>query len=143
MRNNVTFCYPAEFIEAPESEGILGVRGADWFVSILRRVTDIEIDDELCQEDWGVVVFVRRHGKKFWIGLGYWPEGENAWLAHVHHGSFAWLQRFTRTGNEELKRLVSDIHDALADDPSVSAISWYSERESLEAKPVGSSHPLK
>lgn len=141
MRNNVTFCHPAEYIEAPDSDGILGVRGVDWFVTLLRRVADLEIDDELCQEDWGVVIFARRHGKKFRIGLTCWPEEENAWWAHVHHGSFAWLQRFTRTGNEELKRLVSDIHDALAGDPMVSAIAWYSEREVQKVKPIGAARP--
>lgn len=141
MRNNVTFCHPAEFLAAPHSDGILCVSGADWFVSLLHRIAELEIDDELCQEDWGVVVFARRHGKKFWIGLSSWPERQHAWLAHVHHGSFAWLQRFTRTGNEELKRLVSDIHNALAGDPMVSAIAWYGEREIQKAKPIGAARP--
>ena len=41
IRNNVTFCHPAEFVEAPDGDGILGVRGAHWFATLLRRVADL------------------------------------------------------------------------------------------------------
>src|SRR6266480_712439 len=108
MRTNVRFRHPAEFVPVSDEDGILAVSGAQWFVSLLRRVPGLEIDDELCQEDWGVVAFVRRHQKHFWIGLSFWPDGEHTWLAHVHHRSFAWLQRLSPSGKIELNRLVSD-----------------------------------
>lgn len=87
MRNNVTFRHPAEFVET--EEGILSIDGVAWFVDLLRRIDGLGVDATLCQEDWGVVVFAQRAGKRFWIGLSLWPEDEPAWLAHVHHHSFA------------------------------------------------------
>jgi hypothetical protein len=32
----------------------------------------LKIEEDLCQEDWGVVLFARRKRKKFWIGLNAW-----------------------------------------------------------------------
>jgi hypothetical protein len=89
MRNSVTFRYPAEFIAVSEDDCILATSGADWFVSLLRRVEGLSVQSQWCQEDWGVVVFAERGGKRFWIGLSFWPDGEQAWLAHFHHHSFA------------------------------------------------------
>ena len=77
---------------------LLAVRGAQWFASLLQRVPGLQIDEHLCQEDWGVVCFVRRNQKKFWIGLNAW-DSEGAWLAHFHHGSFAWLQWISEVGH--------------------------------------------
>ena len=68
MRNNVTFHYPANFVPVSDDDGILSVTAADWFVSLLRRVNDLSVRSDLCQEDWGVVVFAERAGKRFWIG---------------------------------------------------------------------------
>jgi hypothetical protein len=114
MRANVTFRHPAEFVgDEDDGGGVLAVRGAEWFAALLRRVPGLELDDDFCQEDWGVVFFARRKQKKFWIGLSGW-DVEGAWLAHFHHGSFAWLQRFSSTGKSELKRLLVDVHDVLA-----------------------------
>lgn len=129
MRTNVTFRHPAEFVADSENgDGILAVRGARWFADLLRRVPSLQIDDELCQEDWGVVLFARRGQKKFWIGLSAW-DTDGAWLAHFHHGSFAWLQWFTSSGKEGLKSLLSDVHDVLTGDPAVSEIAWHDARE--------------
>jgi hypothetical protein len=103
----------------------------------------LEVNDDLCQEDWGVVVFVRRESKRFCIGLSAWRDGERAWLAQVRHGSFAWLQRFGRSGKTELDRLVSDLHEMLASDPAVSAITWYHESEMSKPDSNGSANPAE
>jgi hypothetical protein len=137
MRKSVSFTYPAKCPSLSYEnayDGILAVDDAQWFVSLLRRVPGLQIDGKLCQEDWGVVVFVERSRKRFWIGLSPWTDS-NDWQVHAHHGSFAWLQRFSSSGNAELKRLVSDLHDVLAVDPLVSAIHWYEEREMSKADP--------
>jgi hypothetical protein len=129
VRTNVRFRHPTEFMPLSDEDGILAVGGAGWFASLLRRVPGLEIEDELCQEDWGVVIFARRNEKRFWIGLSMWADGEQAWLAHVHHRSFAWLQRLSASGNKELERLVSDIHNVLVADRAVSEIAWYQESD--------------
>jgi hypothetical protein len=141
MRNNVTFRYPAEFIPLSENDGILATRGADWFVSLLRRIDGLSVGDELCQEDWGVVVIAERGGKRFWIGLSFWPEGEQAWLAHFHHRSFAWLQRWSTSGNRGLDRLISDFHSMIESEPLVRDIAWYHEREMTKANAESSATP--
>ena len=142
MRTNVRFRHPAEFIPVSDEDGILGVGGAQWFVSLLRRVPGLQIDEELCQEDWGLVIFVQRNKKKFWIGLSQWPNSEQAWLAHCHHRSFAWLQRFSSSGKRELERLVSDVHRALVSEASVSAVVWYEESQMRKAQPDGFAAPV-
>ena len=81
--------------------------------------------------------------KKFWIGLSMWPEGEHAWLAHFHHGSFAWLQRFAVTGQSELQRLVADFHRVLTSEPAVSDIVWYEESQMRKAQPDGFATPIE
>ena len=91
MRTNVTFRHPAEFVPLSEDDGILAVSGANWFGALLGRVPGLVIDDNACQEDWGVVFFVRHNQVKFWIGLSAWDE-TGKWLAHFHYGSFAWLR---------------------------------------------------
>lgn len=112
MRTNVTFRHPAEFVGDENGAGVLAVHGAKWFAEILSRVPHLELDADPCQEDWGVVFFARRNQKKFWIGLSAW-NSDRAWLAHFYHGTFAWLQRFSSRGNEELELLIADIHKAL------------------------------
>jgi hypothetical protein len=102
-------------------------------------VPGLRIDNDLCQEDWGVVYFTERNQKRFWIGIGSWDEG--AWIAHVHHRSFAWLQRVSPSGNDGLNRLLGDLHDTLASDQAVSEIKWYEEREMLKPRPIGFPRP--
>lgn len=133
MRNNVTFRHPAEFIPLSEDDAILATSGAEWFVSLLRRIDGLSVQSELCQEDWGVVVFAERSRKRFWIGLSFWPDGEQAWLAHFHHHSLAWLQRWTVAGKRELELLVSDFHSVLASDPIVHEVEWYHETDLRKA----------
>jgi hypothetical protein len=141
MRTNVTFRHPAEFIGDEEDlGGILAVRGATWFAELLRRVPGLQVDDDLCQEDWGVVVFARRNSKSFWIGLSFWDDG--AWLAHFHHGSFAWLQRLMSSGRNELARLLTDAHRVLAEEPAISEIAWHEESEMSEPQPAGFPAPV-
>lgn len=136
MRTNVTFRYPAEFVPVSDEEGILAVGGAHWFVALLRRLPGLQIDDELCQEDWGVVLFARHEQKKFWIGLSSW-DFEHTWLAHFHHDSFAWLQRLGSSGKSALQRLLSDVHEILAREPAVSDIIWYEESQMGKLRPAG------
>jgi hypothetical protein len=65
MRTHVTFRHPAEFVPISDEDGILAVSGAQWFAELLRGVSGLQIEEELCQEDWGVVLFARRNRKKF------------------------------------------------------------------------------
>ena len=141
MRTNVTFRHPAEFIPLSDEDGILAVGGARWFVALLRRVPGLQIEEGLCQEDWGVVLFVRFDHKKFWIGLSAW-DSQNGWLSHFHRGSFAWLQRLSSSGKSALQRLLSEVHGALASEPDVSDIVWYEESEISKPRPVGFPTPL-
>jgi hypothetical protein len=141
MRNNVTFTYPVSFLCVSNEDGVLSISSAQWFVSLLRRIPGVEVESDLCQEDWGVVVFARRNQKRFWIGLSVWPAGDHAWLAHFHHHSFAWLQRLTAAGGRELDRLVTDFHQVLTAEPAVSGITWYWEQDMSKAHPGGSPSP--
>jgi hypothetical protein len=122
-------------VRVSDDDGILSVKGADWFVSFLRQVRDLELRADLCQEDWGIVAFAERAGKNFWIGLSWWDEG--GWLAHFHHGSWAWLQRFSPSGDRELQRLVDDFHQVLAREAAAGEITWW--REDDLRKPTSSS----
>jgi hypothetical protein len=143
MRTNVTFRHPAEFVgDQEDGGGILAVRGAQWFAALLRRVPALQLDEDLCQEDWGVVFFARRNQKKFWVGLSAW-DSEGAWVAHFHHGSFAWLQWFSSTGKNELKRLLADFHTVLANESLVTEIAWHEESEMSKPKPAGFPTPVE
>ena len=113
------------------------------FVSLLRRIPGLQIEAEICQEDWGVVAFMRRNGRRFWVGLSLWPDEEQMWLAHFHHQSFAWLQRFSASGARELQQLIFDAHAALSADPAVSRISWHQERDMTKANANGSTTPIE
>ena len=139
MRTNVTFRHPAEFMPVSEDEGILAVDGAAWFVETLRRIDRLVIDTALIQEDWGVVIFVGRGNCRFWIGLNFWDEG--AWLAHVHHRSFAWFQRLSARGGRELERLALDLHTALESGELVQGVTWHLEAELQMADAPGASRP--
>jgi hypothetical protein len=142
MRTRVTFRHPAEFVPLSEEDGILAVSGAQWFAAILRRISGIEIEKDLCQEDWGVAMFARRNRKKFWIGLSAW-DAKGAWLAHFHHGSFAWFQRFSSSGKNELKCLLANVHEVLASEAAVSAIAWHEEGELNKPQPAGFPTPVE
>ena len=142
MRTHVTFRHSAEFIGSQEDGGgVLAVRGTQWFASLLRRVPSVELAEEFCQEDWGVVFFARCNQKKFWIGLSAWGS-EEAWHAHFHHGSFAWLQWFSSTGKDELKWLLAGVHDVLTSDPAITEITWHEEREMSKPNPAGFPTPV-
>ena len=142
MRTNVTFRHPAEFVgDQEDGGGILAVSGAQWFAAILRRVPGLELNEDLCQEDWGVVFFARRNQKKFWIGLSAWDEG--AWVAHFHDGSFAWLQWFNSSGHTEMKCLLGDVHKILASEPAITEIAWHEESDMKKPKPAGFPTPIE
>ena len=143
MRTNVTFRHPAAFVgDSQDGGGVLAVRGAHWFAALLRRVPDLQIDADLCQEDWGVVFFARRNRKKFWVGLSAW-DSEGAWVAHFHRGSFAWFQWFSSVGKNELNRLLTDVHEVLANEPAVSEIAWHEESEMCKPQPTGFPTPVE
>ena len=143
MRTYVTFRHPAEFVgDSEDGGGVLAVSGAHWFAALLGRVPGLQIDEDLCQEDWGVVFFARRHQKKFWIGLSAW-DSEGAWVAHFHHGSFAWLQRFSSPGKNELRRLLADLHDVLASEPAITEIAWHEESEMSKPEPAAFPTPVE
>lgn len=142
MRTNVTFRHPAEYVPVSDEEGVLAVSGAQWFAALLRRVAHLQIDEDVCQEDWGVVFFAQRNQKRFWIGLSAW-EAEGAWLAHFHHRSLAWLQRFSSSGKSELKCLLADVHEVLAAEASISDIAWHDESEMSKPQPAGYPTPVE
>ena len=129
-RTYVTFRHPAEFV--PYGDGVVAVDGAQWFAALLRSVPGLAIEDDLRQEDWGVVVSARRNRKKVWIDLSYWDEG--AWLAHIHRD--AWFQRLSSSGQNELKRLLADVHEVLTSEAAISDIAWWRDPE------VPMLHPL-
>jgi hypothetical protein len=141
MRTNVTFRHPAEFMPLSNNDAILAVGGAQWFVALLGRVPGLQIEEDLCQEDWGVVLFVQRDHKKFWIGLSAW-DSENGWLSHFHHGSFAWWQRLCSSGRRAMQSLLTDVHSVLVSEPGVFDIVWYEESEVRKPRPVGFPTPL-
>lgn len=142
MRDNVSFVHPAPFVGVSEDdESVLAVDGARWFADLLARIPGLEVQSDLCQEDWGVVVFASCNATQFWIGLSPWPDLEQGWLAHLHHGSFSWLQRFRRSGQAELARLAAELHEVLSSDPAVSGITWYREKEMASADPSGAPTP--
>ncbi len=64
-----------------------------------------------------------------------------AWLAHFHHHSFAWLQRWSASGKRELERLASDFHSVLASEPTVRDIAWYHESDMRRADAPSSTTP--
>lgn len=127
MKTNVSFICAEEFVSFSDEDGILSVDGAAWFVAKLKKISDIEIDDTLRQEDWGVIVFAKRNRRKFWIGLSFYPEGENCWLAHIHHASF--FQRFSGSAKSVFKELVRDLHAVLKTDLTVSRVRWITEAD--------------
>ena len=139
MRTNVTFLHPAEYVPTSGDYGVLGTAGASWFADILRRVDGLAVDDAIVQEDWGVVIFGARSDCRFWVGLSFWNEG--AWLAHVHHGSFAWVQRLTARGKRELERLALDLHAALRSDAHVQDVCWHLEPELQLPDTPGAARP--
>ena len=141
MRTNVTFRHPAEFVPVSEDDGILAATASGWFVELLQRIEGLEIGSPLIQEDWGVVVIAERDNCRFWIGVSLWPEGESAWLAHVHHRTFAWLQRLSSHGRKELLRFAIDLHAVLESDQAVRDVSWYRQADMARANPPGASTP--
>jgi hypothetical protein len=140
VRTNVSFRHPAPFVSVVEVKDVLAREAAGWFVDLLERIQRLEVNRNLAQEDWGVAVLVRRDGKRFWIGLSRW-EVEGEWLAHVHHGSFAWIQARTSGGAEALRALVRDLHRSLAGDTQVSGITWYEESDMSAGAPGGAAEP--
>jgi len=143
MRTNVTFRHPAEFVgDQEDGAGVLAVSGAHWFAELLKRIPGLQLEKDLCQEDWGVVIFARRNDIKFWIGLSAW-NSEGTWLAHFHHGSFAWLQWFTASGKKKLKCFLAEMHDVLASDPAITDIAWHEESEMSKPQPVGFPTPVE
>lgn len=131
MRDHLRFhlAKPLVVTEDNGESGALSVGGADWFVEVLGRVRGLALEQRLCQEDWGVVAFATRAGKRFWIGLTSWPDGDGEWLVHVHHASFAWTQRLSRSGREALRQLISDVHSVLCSDSEVSRVVLLSARD--------------
>ena len=142
MGTNATFRHPAQFVGDSEHGGdVVAVSGADRFAALLRRVPELQLGEHLFQEHWGSVFRARRQQKKFWIGLSTW-DSNGAWVAHFHHGSFAWLQRFSLSGKQDLMLLLADFHCVLRGDPAITNIAWHEEREMSQPEPAGFPTPL-
>ena len=124
MRDHFRFFCPREFVGTEEDNaGVLSVGGVGWFIDILKQISALSVEESLCQEDWGVVFYVGRSDRRFWVGLS--SCGDQEWIAHVHHNAF--FQRFGRAGKVAMEQLVSDLHDALASQPDISSVtrcSW-------------------
>jgi hypothetical protein len=125
MKTNVTFLCPEEFVRVSEDDGILSAKGADWFVTKLKKISAFAVDDRVYQEDWGVAIIGKRKEKRFWVGLSFFPDGEICWLVHVHHGPWTFLQRVLPSGKAELYELARDLDRVLKADATVSRVRWY------------------
>ena len=140
VRTHVTFRHPAPWVVLSDDDGILSIDGAGWFIALLQRIEGLTIATELIQEDWGVLVPVARAGKSFFIGLSFWvDDGDHAWLAHASHDGL--LQRLLPTADGDLRRLLSDLHQALATEPAVSAAMWYAEKALMKWPLDGAATP--
>jgi len=132
LRTQVIFEYPARFVGTEaDNAGVLSVKGVRWFVFFLKSIPDLEVNSKLCQEDWGVVIFAKRHGRDFDVGLNWMDEGK--WLAHIHYGGiFGWVRRYSPSHKRELLCLVMDLHSVLSLYQSVKGIAWYSDKEAFK-----------
>lgn len=126
MRNTVIFHHSAPLVVVSDEDGVLSVEGAGWFLDLLGTIPGIDLDQDVVQEDWGVVVRARRAERSFWIGLS--TMGEHEWVAHVHHDSFAWLQRFSAGGRAARAALVGDVDHALRI-ANASGLKWFDESD--------------
>jgi hypothetical protein len=141
MRNTVVFTIPnvrwPEETDEDDFSDILETKHAGWFADILRRIDWIKIDPELCQEDWGVVAFASHDNLQFWIGLSYGGDADNEWIAHVHHGSFAIVQRYTKKGKQAQQQLAVELDRALRA-AGATTVRWYDNDDRAFAKPFDS-----
>jgi hypothetical protein len=127
MKKAASFEYPAPFIGTDEDEGgVLSVNGARWFASILNTISGLEVDSDLCQEDWGVVIFVKRNKNPFDVFLwGGMSETANLWIVELRYGGIFGFQRFWPDARLEFARVLHDLTEALNHDSSVSNIQWF------------------
>lgn len=135
MRNTVTFHHPAPAAVVPDEDGVLGIEGAGWFLDLLGTIPGIELERDVVQEDWGIVVRARRAGRSYWIGLS--TMGKDEWVAHVHHDSFAWLQRFSAGGRAARAALVGEVDHALRR-ANASSLKWFDQSDVNLRAPAGS-----
>jgi hypothetical protein len=81
----------------------------------------IDVERDLVQEDWGVVIYARLARHRHWLGLSFLDE--HHWLAHVHRAPFAGmtaaLDHALRQGN-------------------ASELKWFDERDSNLRSPASS-----
>jgi hypothetical protein len=134
MRSVVEFHYPAAYVAATAVDDILGIKGATWFVELLRQIPRIEIDPDLLQEDWGVVIYAQRDGRRFWIGLSGF--GNDEWVAHVHHD--AWLQRYAAAGKAAYNELVRELERALRA-AHATPMRWFDGFDGLKSRAAAES----
>ena len=143
MRNTVAFAIPnvrwPDETNEENCSDVLLIKHATWFLEILRRIEWLKIDPELCQEDWGVVAFASHDKLQFWIGLsfGSGSDNEGDWLAHVHHGSFSVVQRYTKRGKQAFQQLAVDLDRALRA-AGATTLLWYDERDQSCKNPAPS-----
>jgi hypothetical protein len=137
IRNHATFRHPEALEAHPDELDTLTIAGVDWFVDVLREIPRLAVDRELCQEDWGVVVFGRRDGFTFWFGLSYWDEEE--FVAHVHHRGL--LQRFRAAGRVAYATTIADLHVALSQHHSITHVAWHYESELDRSTSRGAASP--
>jgi hypothetical protein len=140
MRNTVAFSIPSvhwpEESDAEPFSDVLLTKHTTWFLDILRRIEWLKIDPKLCQEDWGVVAFASHEKLAFWIGLSV-GDVEDEWIAHVHHGSFSMVQRFTRAGKQAFEKVIVDFDRALRES-GATTVRWYHEDDQSFKNPAAS-----
>jgi hypothetical protein len=124
MKDHVQFEFPAPFMGSDEGDDVIGVEGADWFDTLLSRVTGFSRSGSPIQEDWGVVFFLTSEPYKFWVGLSWY--GENSWIAHVHQSTLKFMLPFK--GRNELTTLVEALDKVLQDEAQVANIRWCDNR---------------
>ena len=127
MRSSVSFKFVTEFVGADADEGILGIKGADWFVRRLQQIPEITVVPNLIQDDWGVAILVTRKRRQFWFGLGVF--GDDTWIAHLHRYPLGVLEYLLPPHKRQFDALLKEFHAVLATDPAISEIRWYEERD--------------
>ncbi len=134
MRTNVTFRHTAKFVPLSDEDGIIAVNGAQWFAALLRRVQALEIDENLCQEDWGRRVICPTQ----WTKVLDWTKCVER-KRHMARPLSPWFTgvvaavRFV--WQERIEAFVGRCSPALAGDAAISDIAWYEESEMHKPQP--------
>ncbi len=136
------------------SESCLAESAAGWFVELLQKVPNLKVDTKLCQEDWGVLIFIERNGLKFFASLGIQEDDDSDgyqyhWLAFFtlpDKSLFSFFGRGPKPDDQKrvLRTIVGDVAEVFSKEPQISDMLWFTDKESNEppfGQGVGTSMP--